>query len=355
METLLSVQDLSISFHTYNGEVQAVREASFDLGRGEVLAIVGESGSGKSVMMQTILQLTPCHLKGGRILFDGEDITRYTDRQMQAIRGSQIGIIFQDAMTSLNPTMKIGRQITESLLRHQKLSRKEARDRALELLTQVGINHPEKRYHQYIHNLSGGMRQRVMIAIALACRPKLLIADEPTTALDVTIQAQIMDLLVKLREEVGCSIVLITHDLGVVAANADRIAVMYAGRVVETGSSDQIFTTRPTPTPGACWNPSPGWTPPTTPGSPTSGAPRPMPSTPPPAAPLAPGAGTPWLSAAKRPRRSGSSSPATAAPASSWTTRRRRPGRKPDGRWRCDHDTGASLRDRRAEQVLSFG
>ncbi|MCI8815369.1 MAG: ABC transporter ATP-binding protein [Angelakisella sp.] len=241
METLLSVQDLSISFHTYNGEVQAVREASFDLGRGEVLAIVGESGSGKSVMMQTILQLTPCHLKGGRILFDGEDITRYTDRQMQSIRGSQIGIIFQDAMTSLNPTMKIGRQITESLLRHQKLSRKEARDRALELLTQVGINHPEKRYHQYIHNLSGGMRQRVMIAIALACRPKLLIADEPTTALDVTIQAQIMDLLVKLREEVGCSIVLITHDLGVVAANADRIAVMYAGRVVETGSSDQIF------------------------------------------------------------------------------------------------------------------
>ena len=241
METLLSVQDLSISFHTYNGEVQAVREASFDLGRGEVLAIVGESGSGKSVMMQTILQLTPCHLKGGRILFDGEDITRYIDRQMQAIRGSQIGIIFQDAMTSLNPTMKIGRQITESLLRHQKLSRKEARDRALELLTQVGINHPEKRYHQYIHNLSGGMRQRVMIAIALACRPKLLIADEPTTALDVTIQAQIMDLLVKLREEVGCSIVLITHDLGVVAANADRIAVMYAGRVVETGSSDQIF------------------------------------------------------------------------------------------------------------------
>ena len=241
METLLSVQDLSISFHTYNGEVQAVREASFDLGRGEVLAIVGESGSGKSVMMQTILQLTPCHLKGGRILFDGEDITRYTDRQMQSIRGSQIGIIFQDAMTSLNPTMKIGRQITESLLRHQRLSRKEARDRALELLTQVGINHPEKRYHQYIHNLSGGMRQRVMIAIALACRPKLLIADEPTTALDVTIQAQIMDLLVKLREEVGCSIVLITHDLGVVAANADRIAVMYAGRVVETGSSDQIF------------------------------------------------------------------------------------------------------------------
>ena len=241
METLLSVQDLSISFHTYNGEVQAVREASFDLGRGEVLAIVGESGSGKSVMMQTILQLTPCHLKGGRILFDGEDITRYTDRQMQSIRGSQIGIIFQDAMTSLNPTMKIGRQITESLLRHQKLSRKEARDRALELLTQVGINHPEKRYHQYIHNLSGGMRQRVMIAIALACRPKLLIADEPTTALDVTIQAQILELMQDLRQKLGMSIIMITHDLGVVASMCERIAVMYAGHIVEYGTTDEIF------------------------------------------------------------------------------------------------------------------
>ena len=160
---------------------------------------------------------------------------------MQEIRGSQIGIIFQDAMTSLNPTMKIGRQITESILRHQKVNKAEAKEKALELLVQVGLNNPEKRYHQYIHNLSGGMRQRVMIAIALACKPKLLIADEPTTALDVTIQAQIMDLLAKLKEEVGCSIVLITHDLGVVAANADRIAVMYAGQVVESGTADQIF------------------------------------------------------------------------------------------------------------------
>ena len=202
---------------------------------------MGESGSGKSVTMQTVLKLTPCELKSGQIIFDGKDITHYTDKQMQEIRGSQIGIIFQDAMTSLNPTMKIGRQITESILRHQKVNKAEAKEKALELLVQVGINNPEKRYHQYIHNLSGGMRQRVMIAIALACKPKLLIADEPTTALDVTIQAQIMDLLAKLKEEVGCSIVLITHDLGVVAANADRIAVMYAGQVVESGTADQIF------------------------------------------------------------------------------------------------------------------
>ena len=241
MEELLQVKDLSISFHTYNGEVQAVRNASFDLHRKEVLAIVGESGSGKSVTMQTVLKLTPCELKSGQIIFVGKDITHYTDKQMQEIRGSQIGIIFQDAMTSLNPTMKIGRQITESILRHQKVNKAEAKEKALELLVQVGINNPEKRYHQYIHNLSGGMRQRVMIAIALACKPKLLIADEPTTALDVTIQAQIMDLLAKLKEEVGCSIVLITHDLGVVAANADRIAVMYAGQVVESGTADQIF------------------------------------------------------------------------------------------------------------------
>ncbi|MEG0853375.1 MAG: ABC transporter ATP-binding protein, partial [Angelakisella sp.] len=241
MDKLLEVKNLSISFNTYNGEVQAVRDASFDLNRKEVLAIVGESGSGKSVMMQTILKLTPGILGDGQILFDGNDITHYTDKQMQTIRGSQIGIIFQDAMTSLNPTMKIGRQITESILRHQKATHGQAKERAMELLRQVGINNPEKRFHQYIHNLSGGMRQRVMIAIALACQPKLLIADEPTTALDVTIQAQIMTLLAQLKNELDCSIVLITHDLGVVAANADRVAVMYAGRIVEMGSSQQIF------------------------------------------------------------------------------------------------------------------
>ena len=241
MEELLQVKDLSISFHTYNGEVQAVRNASFDLHRKEVLAIVGESGSGKSVTMQTVLKLTPCELKSGQIIFDGKDITHYTDKQMQEIRGSQIGIIFQDAMTSLNPTMKIGRQITESILRHQKVNKAEAKEKALELLVQVGINNPEKRYHQYIHNLSGGMRQRVMIAIALACKPKLLIADEPTTALDVTIQAQIMDLLAKLKEEVGCSIVLITHDLGVVAQNCEYVSVIYAGEIVESGTVHDVF------------------------------------------------------------------------------------------------------------------
>ncbi len=241
MDEILKVDDLSISFQTYNGEVQAVRHASFSLKRKEVLAIVGESGSGKSVMMQSILKLTPCIRKSGSIWFDGEDITEFDDQQMQKIRGSKIGIIFQDAMTSLNPTMRIGRQISESLRRHQNMTAEQARKRALELLTQVGINHPEQRYRQYIHNLSGGMRQRVMIAIALACKPKVLIADEPTTALDVTIQAQIMSLLGRLKEELDCSIVLITHDLGVVAAYADRIVVMYAGQPVEVGASRDIF------------------------------------------------------------------------------------------------------------------
>ena len=240
-QPIISAKDVEITFSLRGKKLNAIRKCSLDLYDGETLAIVGESGSGKSVTMQTVLKLTPCELKSGQIIFDGKDITHYTDKQMQEIRGSQIGIIFQDAMTSLNPTMKIGRQITESILRHQKVNKAEAKEKALELLVQVGINNPEKRYHQYIHNLSGGMRQRVMIAIALACKPKLLIADEPTTALDVTIQAQIMDLLAKLKEEVGCSIVLITHDLGVVAANADRIAVMYAGQVVESGTADQIF------------------------------------------------------------------------------------------------------------------
>ncbi len=241
MDNLLNVKDLSINFNTYNGAVHAVRGASFNVNKKEILAVVGESGSGKSVMMQTIMKLTKGIVGSGSIVFDGEDITNYTDKQMQNICGSQIGIIFQDAMTALNPTMKIGRQIMESILRHRKVSKAEAKEGAIELLKQVGINNPEKRFHQYIHNLSGGMRQRVMIAIALACRPKLLIADEPTTALDVTIQLQIMSLLTKLKDDFDCSIILITHDLGVVAANADRIAVMYAGQIVETGTADEIF------------------------------------------------------------------------------------------------------------------
>lgn len=241
MEKLLEINNLNIIFNTYNGVVQAVRGASIDVNKGEVLALVGESGSGKSVLMQTILQLTPGIVTDGEIKFNGEDITNFNDKQMQEIRGSKIGIIFQDAMTALNPTMRIGSQITESLIRHQKMSKEEAQIEAYRLLEQVGINNPEKRFKQHIHNLSGGMRQRIMIAIALACKPELLIADEPTTALDVTIQAQIMELLAKLKDETKCSIVLITHDLGVVAANADRIAVMYAGQIVEVGSSNQIF------------------------------------------------------------------------------------------------------------------
>ena len=240
MEELLQVKDLSISFHTYNGEVQAVRNASFDLHRKEVLAIVGESGSGKSVTMQTVLKLTPCELKSGQIIFDGKDITHYTDKQMQEIRGSQIGIIFQDAMTSLNPTMKIGRQITESILRHQKVNKAEAKEKALELLVQVGINNPEKRYHQYIHNLSGGMRQRVMIAMGMVCNPRLMIADEPTTALDVTIQAQILDIMRRLKGSSG-SLMLITHNLGIVAEICEEVVVMYAGRAIERGTLKAIF------------------------------------------------------------------------------------------------------------------
>lgn len=241
MENLLEIQDLSINFNTYNGKVSAVRSANLMVKKGETLAIVGESGSGKSVLMQTVLKLTTGLIDGGSIKFEGKDITNFSDKEMQKIRGCEIGIIFQDAMMALNPTMKIGTQITESLIKHQKLSSSNAKKRAIELLNEVGINNPEKRFKQHIHNLSGGMRQRVMIAIALACQPKLLIADEPTTALDVTIQAQILQLLSKLQKETGCTVVLITHDLGVVAGNADRIAVMYAGQIVEIGTSEQIF------------------------------------------------------------------------------------------------------------------
>jgi oligopeptide transport system ATP-binding protein len=244
-DTILSVKDLKVSFDTYAGEVQAVRGVSFDLKKGEVLAIVGESGCGKSVTAQTIMRLTPTppsRIKSGSIMFDGKvDITKLSDRQMEKIRGSEMGMIFQDPMTSLNPTMTIGKQITEGLRKHQRISGEEANKRALELLKLVGISNPEGRIHQYPHELSGGMRQRVMIAIALACNPKLLIADEPTTALDVTIQAQIIDLMKKLSEQTQASIIIITHDLGVVAEMAQRVIVMYAGKVVEQGTVDEVF------------------------------------------------------------------------------------------------------------------
>ncbi|MFS0865580.1 ABC transporter ATP-binding protein [Fredinandcohnia sp. 179-A 10B2 NHS] len=244
MDKLLEVKDLEVSFQTYAGEVKAVRGVNFDVYKGETLAIVGESGSGKSVTSQTIMKLIPMppgKITNGQILFDGEDIVTKSNKEMEKIRGKDIGMIFQDPMTSLNPTMKIGMQIMEVLTKHQNMSKGNAKDRAIELLRLVGIPMPEKRVNQYPHEFSGGMRQRAMIAIALASSPKLLIADEPTTALDVTIQAQILELMKKLQKKLETSIIFITHDLGVVANVADRVAVMYAGKIIETGTVDEIF------------------------------------------------------------------------------------------------------------------
>ncbi len=244
MDKVLEVKDLNISFHTFSGEVQAIRGVSFDLYNGETLAIVGESGSGKSVTTKSIMRLLPEHnseIKSGQILFEGKDLTKLKDKEMQKIRGKDISMIFQDPMTSLNPTMKIGNQIMEPLIKHQKMSRHAARERAIDLLKLVGIPKPEIRIDQYPHQFSGGMRQRVVIAIALACNPKVLIADEPTTALDVTIQAQILELMKDLQKKIDTSIIFITHDLGVVANVADRVAVMYGGKIVEIGTADEIF------------------------------------------------------------------------------------------------------------------
>jgi oligopeptide transport system ATP-binding protein len=243
-DAILLVKNLRISFSTYAGEVQAVRGVSFDLRRGETLAIVGESGSGKTVTAKSIMHLLPAAntmVKGGEILFEGQDILKLSEKQMKDIRGPKIAMVFQDPMTSLDPTMRVGRQITESLKEHLGLSGQRARERAIELLTLVGIPNPEDRVKQYPHQFSGGMRQRVVIAIALACDPQILIADEPSTALDVTIQAQILELLRELQEQLGMSVLLITHDLGVVAHTAHRVAVMYAGKVVETGTLREIF------------------------------------------------------------------------------------------------------------------
>lgn len=244
MNKILEVRDLHVSFHTYAGEVKAVRGVNFEVYKGEALAIVGESGCGKSVTAQSIMQLLPmppAKYKQGSILFEGQDLLKKSEKQMQHIRGNEIGMIFQDPMTSLNPTIKIGRQIAESLMKHKKLSRHEAYNRAIKMLEMVAVAQPDKRVNQYPHEFSGGMRQRAMIALALACEPKLLIADEPTTALDVTIQAQILELLKDLQKRTGTSIILITHDLGVVAEMCDRVIVMYAGKVVETGTIDDIF------------------------------------------------------------------------------------------------------------------
>lgn len=243
MKKVLEVKDLEISFATFAGEVQAIRDVSFDLYEGETLAIVGESGSGKSVTTRSIMGLLASNalVKNGEILFGGEDILKNSERRMQKIRGKEISMIFQDPMTSLDPTMKIGKQIAESLLKHTKVSKKDALQKALELLELVGIPNAKKRLKNYPHQFSGGQRQRIVIAVALICYPEILIADEPTTALDVTIQAQILELLKDIQQKVNSSIIFITHDLGVVANVADRVAVMYAGKIVEIGTATEIF------------------------------------------------------------------------------------------------------------------
>lgn len=244
MGKILEVKDLELSFHTFAGEVKAIRGVNFDLEKGETLAIVGESGSGKSVTTKAIMRLLPennTEYKKGQILFDGKDILKLSEKEMQKIRGKDISMIFQDPMTSLNPTMTIGKQIMEPILKHQNVSKDEAKKKAIELLHLVGMPKPELRIKQYPHQFSGGQRQRIVIAIALACNPHILIADEPTTALDVTIQAQILDLMKSLQKKINTSIIFITHDLGVVANVADRVAVMYGGKIVEIGTVDEIF------------------------------------------------------------------------------------------------------------------
>ena len=244
MADVLKIENLHVSFDTYAGEVHAVRGVSLHVGEGEVLAIVGESGCGKSVTAQTVMKLNPmppARIKEGSIDLCGEDIVAANEKKMQDIRGRLVSMIFQDPMTCLNPTMKVGRQLTEAIRQHRKLSKDEAKKEAVRLLEMVQIPNAAERADQYPHEFSGGMRQRAMIAMAMSCEPKLLIADEPTTALDVTIQAQIMQLMAKVREETGTAIILITHDLGVVANLADRVAVMYAGKIVETGTAEDIF------------------------------------------------------------------------------------------------------------------
>ncbi|CEI80787.1 dipeptide transport ATP-binding protein DppD [Oceanobacillus oncorhynchi subsp. incaldanensis] len=244
MERILEVNDLHVTFTTYGGTVQAVRGVSFHLDKGETLAIVGESGCGKSVTSNAIMRLIPDppgKITKGSVIFKGQDLAAYSEKKMRSIRGVDISMIFQDPMTALNPTLTIGTQLMEGLKEHKKISGAQAKAKAVEMMNLVGIPNPEERLKQYPHQFSGGMRQRIVIAIALICDPDLLIADEPTTALDVTIQAQILELFATIQERTGVSIILITHDLGVVAKIADRIVVMYAGKIIESGSKREIF------------------------------------------------------------------------------------------------------------------
>ena len=242
-ESLLEVKELCTYFHTDAGEVKAVNGVSFTLEAGKILGIVGESGSGKSVTAYSIMQILADNgrIASGEILYKGQDVAKYNKNQLKGFRGKVCSIIFQDPMTSLNPVFTIGNQLEEAILLHTDKNKEEARERAIEILTLVGVNEPEKRVKQYPHELSGGMRQRVMIAMALVCEPDILIADEPTTALDVTIQAQILELMQELQKKLGMAIILVTHDLGVIADICDEIIVMYGGRVCERGNAEDIF------------------------------------------------------------------------------------------------------------------
>jgi len=246
MEKMIEIKNLHVQFSTYGGQVQAVRGVSFDLHKGETLAIVGESGCGKSVTSQSIMRLIPTppgRITSGSILFKGQDLTKLSEKKMRDIRGADISMIFQDPMTALNPTLRVGEQIAENIMQHENISKEKAKEKAFEMLELVGIPNPKERLKQYPHEFSGGMRQRIVIAMALVCNPEVLIADEPTTALDVTIQAQILELFKDIQQKTDVSIVLITHDLGVVAQVADRVAVMYAGKIVEIGTRRDIFYT----------------------------------------------------------------------------------------------------------------